>query len=49
MKEYILVGIDESQDKYNREKQLKSLELIRIENIFLCYIINKLLYKCNIV
>ena len=24
MKEYILVGINESQDKYNREKQLKS-------------------------
>jgi hypothetical protein len=26
MKEYILVGIDESQDKYNREKQLKSFK-----------------------
>lgn len=26
MKEYILVGINESQDKYNREKQLKSFK-----------------------
>ena len=26
MKEYILVGINESQDKYNREKQLKSFQ-----------------------